>query len=414
MQLEETDMTGAISEQRMASNPSTESQLKILIVDDEFGPRESLRLILTPKYDVVIAQNGQEALETFAAEAPDMVISDIRMPQMNGVDLMKAVKKLSPDTPFILVTGFGTLESAQEAVRAGAVDYISKPYNVKAIRQVVDGAFAKLATNRDMENTITRLRESSRQIEQSVLELDQKASIGDLSADMIHDLNNPICVLRCNLEFLEDSLAQHSDFEQSEEKELLEVLKRQTDRCIEMTRNFLDYARPSGRTWNQDNVNAILKNTLFVFRVRFRSTKIDLQTDFSETLPSTWVQSTPLQQVFYNLVSNAVEAMEETGLRGTLRITTRHASAEETLETSDSAILISIEDSGPGMTEDVQQKVFERFFTTKSKGKGTGLGLPLCKRIVNEHGGSISLQSEEGRGTTFTILLPVRETPPQL
>jgi signal transduction histidine kinase len=414
MQLEETDMTGAISEQRMASNPSTESQLKILIVDDEFGPRESLRLILTPKYDVVIAQNGQEALETFAAEAPDMVISDIRMPQMNGVDLMKAVKKLSPDTPFILVTGFGTLESAQEAVRAGAVDYISKPYNVKAIRQVVDGAFAKLATNRDMENTITRLRESSQQIEQSVLELDQKASIGDLSADMIHDLNNPICVLRCNLEFLEDSLAQHSDFEQSEEKELLEVLKRQTDRCIEMTRNFLDYARPSGRTWNQDNVNAILKNTLFVFRVRFRSTKIDLQTDFSETLPSTWVQSTPLQQVFYNLVSNAVEAMEETGLRGTLRITTRHANAEETLETSDSAILISIEDSGPGMTEDVQQKVFERFFTTKSKGKGTGLGLPLCKRIVNEHGGSISLQSEEGRGTTFTILLPVRETPPQL
>jgi signal transduction histidine kinase len=396
------------------SNASTESQLKILIVDDEFGPRESLRLILTPKYDVVIAQNGQEALEAFAAEAPDMVISDIRMPQMNGVDLMKAVKKLSPDTPFILVTGFGTLESAQEAVRAGAVDYISKPYNVKAIRQVVDGAFAKLATNRDMEKTITRLRESSRQIEQSVLELDQKASIGDLSADMIHDLNNPICVLRCNLEFLEESLAQHSDFEQSEEKELLEVLKRQTDRCIEMTRNFLDYARPSGQTWNHDNVNAILKNTLFVFRVRFRSTKIDLQTDFSESLPATWVQSTPLQQVFYNLVSNAVEAMEETDTRGTLRITTRHANAQETLETSEPTILISIEDSGPGMTEEVRQRVFERFFTTKSKGKGTGLGLPLCKRIVDEHGGSIGLHTEEGRGTTFTILLPVREAPPQM
>ena len=176
------------------TTPATAAH-RILVVDDELGPRESLRLILTPAYQVIMAKDGEEALEQFAAQAPDMIISDIRMPRMGGIELLKQVKQRSPSTPFILLTGFGTLESAQEAVRAGAFDYISKPYNVREIREVVARALTEAQKLRDREVTLGRLQEANVKIEQTLRDLGRRAAVGDLSAEIIHDLNNPLFVL---------------------------------------------------------------------------------------------------------------------------------------------------------------------------------------------------------------------------
>ena len=103
----------------------------ILIVDDELGPRESLKLILTPTYQVTVARDGLEGLEKFEACTPDLVISDIRMPRLDGIQFLKRIRERNHDIPFILITGCGTVESAQQAVRGGAFDYISKPYNIR-------------------------------------------------------------------------------------------------------------------------------------------------------------------------------------------------------------------------------------------------------------------------------------------
>lgn len=395
-----------LADQRPAAGNAT-----VLVVDDEVGPRESLRLILTPSYRVVLAKDGEEALERFEADPPDMIISDIRMPRLGGIELLKKVKERSPETPFILLTGYGTLETAQEAVRTGAFDYISKPYNVEDIRKVVAKAFEETRKKQDIEQTLARLQNTNMLLEASLQELDQKAALGDLSAEIIHDLNNPICALQGYVELLECTLAEQHGFHESEEKEVLGIIKQQAERCIQLTRRFLDYAKTSKQRWACGNINELLEDTLFVFRARLRMLNVNVETDLDENVPNCWLQTTQTQQVFYNLIANALQAMAGQDAPKQLRITTQVLRAQS-VEPDCSYVRVVIKDSGPGIPEAIRDQIFERFFTTKGD-KGTGLGLAICQRIIQEHHGRIELTSEPGQGTQFMLTFPIRTQPPK-
>ena len=384
----------------------------ILVVDDELGPRESLKLILTPTYEVITANDGREGLAKFETAQPDMVVSDIRMPNMTGIELMKAIKARSPETPFVLITGYGTLESAQEAVRVGAFDYISKPYNVQEIRKVAAKALEEVSKRREFHQTVARLQSMNSQLEQQICELDQKATLGDLSAEMIHDLNNPITVLRGYIALLEDSLGSKTSHPVGEEKEFLAIIKEQIERCVRLTRKFLDYARNQRQAWDRENLNDILQDTLFVLRVRMRQQHIDLKTDYNPLLPHTWVQPTPLRQVFYNLISNAIDAIEAESTNGRITITSSVCQEPAGAGPARDFIEVAIADTGPGIPADVQARLFTPFFTTKPKGKGTGLGLSICRRVVDEHEGRILIESEVGKGTCFRVRIPLRADRP--
>lgn len=388
--------------------PQTTTKGKILVVDDEIGPRESLKMILAPEYEIVTAENGQDGLDKFDTSVPDMAIIDIRMPVMNGVDLMKAIRERSPDTPIVVLTGYGTLESAQEAVRMGAYDYISKPYDVETLRKVVDDALQDLYRKQSQQEKIERLRTMNSQLEEQVKELDRQSSIGELSAEMVHDLNNPITVLRGYITLLEGAMEKNAKGESDEDQsEFLEVIKEQTERCMRLTRNFLDYARDSEKKWEDGDLNNIIHDAIFVLRVRMRKLGIALETNLAPELPSIKLQPTPIQQVVYNLISNAIDALaEHNGENKLLTVTTQEIAGAEDDE-YDKFIEFSLKDTGPGIPEDIKEKIFEPFFTTKTKNKGTGLGLSICKRIVEEHNGKLHLESEVGRGTCFRIQLPV-------
>ena len=382
----------------------------ILVVDDETGPRESLKMILTPPYRVITANDGKQALAQFDAHVPDMVITDIRMPVMTGVDLMKAVKERSPDTPVVIITGYGTLQTAQEAVRSGAFDYISKPYDVDAIRQVVGDAIRELREKQNQRQSLEQLRQMNSQLEVQVTELDRKASIGDLSAEMVHDLNNPITVLRGYITLLEGRMgAKEADGNDLDEQEFIDIIKEQTERCMRLTRNFLDYARNSSVKWDRESINSVIHDSLFVLRLRMQKEGVALETNLDSSLPQTWIQGTPLQQVIYNLVSNAVDAMENREDKKCLDITTRRAKNTA----GDDAAEILLRDTGPGIPDELRDKLFTPFFTTKPKGKGTGLGLSICKRIVEEHGGTIEL-ADPGKdwSSCFRILIPLLQEKP--
>jgi len=389
--------------------PDNSNKSKILVVDDEVGPRESLKMILSPDYEVITAENGQVGLNKFDASVPDMAIIDIRMPVMNGVDLMKCIRERSPDTPIVVLTGYGTLESAQEAVRLGAYDYISKPYDVETLRSVVRNALDEMFQKQAQHEKIEQLRTMNSQLEEQVKELDRKSSIGELSAEMVHDLNNPITVLRGYITLLEGTI--ESDKKTSNDgdpSEFLDVIKEQTERCMRLTRNFLDYARNSKNKWSTGDVNNIIHDSLFVLRVRMRKLGIALQTNLDTELPHIQLQPTPLQQVIYNLVSNAIDAMEEQENNAMLTVGTGLIESK-TEEDAEKDVEITIKDTGPGIAEDVQQKMFEPFFSTKAKNKGTGLGLAICKRVVEEHSGILQLESQVGHGTCFRIYIPARQ-----
>ena len=383
---------------------------KILVVDDETGPRESLKVILTPKYEVITAENGKQALDLLEQRAPDMVISDIRMPHMTGTELLREVKKRDPEMPVVLITGYATVQSAQEAVRASAYDYINKPYDVGEIEQVVSKALTENQARRERERTMGKLQQWNLELEEQIGQLDQKATLGELSAELIHDLNNPMSVLRGYISLLEDSLGRDTiPAEQTEQqKEFLEVIKSQVERCVKLTRNFLDFARSPRELWSEENVNELIHDTLFVLRVRMLKQNIELKTHLDTDLPKCFVMATPLQQALYNLVANAIDAMAENAKSGTLTM----SSATEEID-GNSAIRIGIRDTGPGIPKDIVERIFNPFFTTKGKKKGTGLGLAICKRVVDQHEGTVNVQTENGNGTEFILHIPLRTKPPE-
>jgi len=375
----------------------------VLVVDDEYGPRESLRLILDRQYDVATAESAFVALQELEQRTPDVILSDIRMPGMDGIEFMVQAKERCPNVPFVIITGNGTLETAQEAIRAGAVDYISKPYRVEHIREVVARSIQEARSKAEMARSVERLREMKANLAVQMEELERKASLGELSAELVHDLNNPLCILQGYTALLADSIADTPTPDEGDNHRVFDIIREQIKRCSELTRNFLEYARGGGNRWESLQINNVLRDTSFLLRVRARALRITLKEDFAADLPPVRGQRAPLQQVFYNLVVNALHVLEDTG--GVLRLASRRVRTDDGRE----AVQVVVQDNGPGIPPEIRDRIFDSFFTTKPKDKGTGLGLPICQRVVTAHKGSITFESEVGRGTAFFVTFPVLE-----
>jgi DNA-binding NtrC family response regulator len=131
----------------------------ILIVDDEVGPRESLRMILKPIYEIYTATNGDEALQVISKESIDLVTLDLRMPGLSGIDVLREIKKIKADVEVIVITGYGTLTNAQEAIRYGAGDFISKPFNVADIISIISKSFERRNYNLKIKNLIQQIKD---------------------------------------------------------------------------------------------------------------------------------------------------------------------------------------------------------------------------------------------------------------
>ncbi len=372
----------------------------VLVVDDEYGPRESLRLILDRQYDVITVDSAFAALDELEQRSPEVILSDIRMPGMDGIEFMVQARERCPEVPFVIITGNGTLETAQEAIRAGAVDYISKPYRVEHIREVVARAIKEARSKAELARSVERLREMNANLALQMEELERKASLGELSAELVHDLNNPLCILQGYTALLADSLADAPAPDEGDNHRVFDIIREQIKRCSELTRNFLDYARGGGNRWECLEINNVLRDTSFLLRVRARALRVTFREDFASDLPPVWGQRAPLQQVFYNLVVNALHVLEDTG--GVLRLASRRVCTDDGRE----AVQVVVQDNGPGIPPEIRDRIFDSFFTTKPKDKGTGLGLPICRRVVTAHKGSITFESEVGRGTAFFVTFP--------
>jgi two-component system NtrC family sensor kinase len=216
------------------------------------------------------------------------------------------------------------------------------------------------------------------------------ASIGRLASGIAHEINNP---LQGVLTFA--SLLQQKEGRDEEEKEDLAIIVRETTRVRDIVRGLLDFARQSAPTKEPLAINEVVKETIQLVRSQKESGTIVIVDNLDESLPAILGDKNQLEQVFLNLSFNAVEAMQE---GGTLSITT---------SARDEEVVVSVSDTGCGIEEEHLDKIFEPFFTTKPAGKGTGLGLSVSYGTVQQHGGRLEVESEVGRGTTFTVVLPV-------
>ncbi len=370
----------------------------LLIVDDEENVREFLVYeIQKIGYEATAAASAKEALSLFDRERVDLVLADIVMPEMDGFHLMQALKQKDPLMEVILMTGYGTLNTAVEAMRKGACDYVVKPFQMQEMILRIQRGLERVAIKRKLvflEEKIAQLEKTSpasKNTEDVKLEKEKLAAISRLVSGIAHEINNPLTAVIGYSQLLMDTGGE--DLQKQ-----LPVIRDQAFRCGKIIQDLLVFARKKKPQMTSFNLQDLLADVLREFSRLFQERHIQVKQDYSRNI-SPVLQGDPLQlrRVFNNLISNAADALENK--KGERKITIGMQEAAGGME-------ISIKDNGPGISTAHLGKVFDPFFTTKEVGKGTGLGLSLCYGFIMEHGGAIKVASEEGHGAVFTVFLP--------
>jgi two-component system NtrC family sensor kinase len=225
-----------------------------------------------------------------------------------------------------------------------------------------------------------------------LLKLVNLASVGELAAGIAHEINNPVAIMIEEAGWIGD-LLEDEDLESENEKELFSALnqiKTQGRRCKEITHKLLSFARKTDSRIVEISVTNLLTEIAYLSSQRAKYSNVEIKTNFEENLPPIPASETEMQQVFLNLVNNALDAMEKTG--GIITLGAKQ---------SDNHIIVTVSDNGPGIADANIARVFDPFYTTKPVGKGTGLGLSICYGIINKIGGDISVHSTKGEGATF-------------
>ncbi|MDP2481760.1 MAG: ATP-binding protein, partial [Candidatus Palauibacterales bacterium] len=237
-----------------------------------------------------------------------------------------------------------------------------------------------------------------RRLQEQLMQSEKMSAIGQLIAGVAHDLNNPLA----SVVGFADYLVESSDDTPSEMLEPLRAIQQEAERAANIVKNLLNFARKQEGRRQVKPVNEILAATLFLLRNQLMAAKIDAEVDVAPGVPPVSVDMNQIQQVFVNLIANAAQVIQSSGIGS--RIVIRAVSWLD-------GVAVTVEDDGPGIPPELAHRVFEPFFTTKAAGEGTGLGLSICQGIVKEHGGRLSLVPTQRRGAVFQVELPAGQAP---
>jgi two-component system NtrC family sensor kinase len=258
-----------------------------------------------------------------------------------------------------------------------------------------------ILTTRSIMKELVRMERKKAASDEVAMQSSKMAALGKMAAGIAHEINNPLAVISEKAGWMKDLLAT-KDVAQSENfQELSDAVNKieyHVVRAKTVTHRLLGFARRMEPVMEQVNINEVLDESIEFLKNEARYRNIEIQANYAPDLPRTSIDQAQLQQVFLNLINNAIDAI---GKDGQININTRTI-------TKNNEISVEISDNGPGMPKEVIQKIFDPFFTTKEVGEGTGLGLSISYSIIEKLGGRIMVASEEGKGTTFTIYLPVR------
>jgi len=388
-------------------------QPHILLIEDESRLRHNLQLLLQSEgYQITTASHGAEAIQKVAETPYDLVITDIMMPEMDGFQVMEYLKAHMPETVVVAITGYVSTESAVEALRRGAYDYLSKPFDFDMLKITIERALEKGRLQKtlrhymnDLEQKVEerthKLIEANQKLEKSLVDLqaaqehliqaEKLSALGELIAGVSHELNNPLTIILGNVELLAPIATANAKV-----KGQVERIYEAAVRCQQIVKSLLSFARKQTPTKTHVDINALCDNALKLLTYQLKVSHITLEKRFDTALPTTMADPHQLQQVFVNLATNAYQAMSSYRGRGKLVVETQRRQG---------MIQIAFHDDGPGISPEHQRKIFDPFFTTKEH--GTGLGLSISYGIIKEHGGEIAIRSVPQEGASFLIELPI-------
>lgn len=372
---------------------------KVLVIDDELGPRESLRILLKTEYEVHVADSVLRGLELLKQHRPDVVIMDIRMPGMSGIEGLREIRKIDPDIAVIMLTGFGALETAQEALRLGANDYLKKPFDTKEIVEVVRQNVRRTAHSRMRSDMEHQLEELNTRLSTEMARKDRMTSLGEASAELVHDLRNPLTVVHGYVQMLNEDLVQNNSTPRTGAEATTDYLKA-IEKGVRRCRELIDAWQDLGRKTLHDLVPidpvAVLSEVVESQRRLAETNRGALELRVESPGCRILGDATQLSRALQNIIGNAAEALRDTG--GSVQVVLRCVGEE---------VRIAVRDDGVGISEENLARLFEPYFTTKARGRGTGLGLFITRKIIEDHHGRIDIRSRPGDGTTVEVRLPI-------
>ncbi|MCF8082279.1 MAG: response regulator [Deltaproteobacteria bacterium] len=510
---------------------TAEMHTKVLVVDDEEGIRTLLRIFLSRKgFEVLTAENGNEGIEVFKRERPPIVITDIKMPGMDGLELLRQIRDLDPDTRVIVITGHGDMTSVIESLRLEVSDFICKPVKEEALltairraqeilwmkdrrrkythnlEKMIEETMGELKKTNDFQENliessidgiigidkdgtvrifyraaeeltghksqavvgrlnITQIYSSpglAREIKKKIYSADYGGAgrLRDLKVNVLNKVGEEIPIrLSATLLFRDNkeigSVGFFQDLREIKqlqaellEKERLsavgetitgmghyiknilngleggaymvntglkknkehlltkgwEIVQKNVSKISDLVLNMLTYSREHKPEHEQCvcSPNDIAKDVCDLMKERAKKNDIELFQDFDPMLPQCYLFPEGIHRSLLNLVTNAIDAcMDQEGEGKNLSVVVRTRKVED-------GIRFDIIDNGAGMKKEVQAELFSRFFSTKGS-KGSGFGLLVTRKIIEEHGGAITFVSEPGEGSTFTVHLPLKQ-----
>ncbi|HKA89049.1 MAG TPA: ATP-binding protein [Haliangiales bacterium] len=383
-------------------SPRPRARGLVYLVDDDPLVLSSLGRLLeleTP-HTVRRFETSESALAAMRDEPPDLLISDLGMPGMDGLELLRRARAIAPGAARVVLTGFADKDNAIRAINdAGVYHFVEKPWDNDALLVTVQNAIDRVALERELHDTIAELRARNDELERALSELrdaqdrlvaaERLAAVGRLASGVAHEIGNQLSLLGY-AELLADRFAGDPDV-----KELTDPLLAARRRLSSMVGSIREFVRGGGPTYVRERqpLAPIVDETLAILRFEpaLKLRRIDRSPHDGDV--SAEVNREKILQVLINLVRNAIQATRE---GGRIRIGVLRDGGEALME---------VEDDGVGIAAEDLPRIWEPFFSTKGE-VGTGLGLGICRRIIEEHGGTIDAASEPGRGARFTIRLP--------
>jgi signal transduction histidine kinase len=371
---------------------------QILVIDDELGPRESLRMLLKPNYQVYTADCVDAGIKLLKEKQPDAVITDIRMPGASGIDGLRRIREIDPHVAVIMLTGFGALETAQEALRLGANDYISKPFDAREMREVIGRNVERTRLHRTGVNAAEEIKELNNRLMKELAQKERLASLGQASAEFVHDLGNPLTIVWGYVQLLAKKLEQSEkeNGAKSQNAKELQIIEQNVRLCRELLTMWQSYGRVEAAPHKPISVSAIVREVVKGVTGMAAQNGVELKSSLCEDACTLLGDSTQMTRAIQNVIINAVQAASEK--KGTVTVSCLR---------KDFYVDVRVEDTGYGITPAQMAKIFDPYFTTKQGKSGTGLGLYITKKVVEDHNGSIKVDSTPQVGSSFTIRLPL-------
>ncbi len=364
------------------------SRSAVLVVDDEYGPRESIAFSLASEFDVETCERAQDALVRLRERRFEVVLLDIRMPEMDGIRALEEIRKVDKEISVIMLTGYGTLATAQQALVWGANQYLRKPPDIHELLIAVRRSSQTAVERRQRVRMVAEAIEHNDALKREIQEKEPKVWQARAAVELVHDLANPLTVL-IGYAGLLSAEAKKVAAAGGRAADLLadyaEVVERSAGYCQHLAENWRKATRQSTDFSPVDLVELLQEVRKVIF---FSSESIHLVAPKSARVRGAKFE---LSRVFQNLIRNSLEA-------GSKKI---EISITQDLRT----YVITIRDDGCGMDDATREKAWQGDFTTKSS--GTGLGLSICRHLIGVHGGQLTMSSAPSKGTTTSITLPI-------